>query len=87
MLMMAINPSQRDGTSLLISIEIVAGLIGVSVRTVQRWVYDGLMPKPINPNGRPLWRRSEIVEWVALGCPRRTARPRHSRAKAGVSTV
>ena len=61
---MTVKPTQRDGTSLLINITTVAEIVGVSTRTIQRWVRDGKMPKPISPNGRPYWRRADIVEWV-----------------------
>jgi predicted DNA-binding transcriptional regulator AlpA len=71
------NPSQQDGTSLLIDTKTVAALCGVSVRTIQRWVTRATMPNPILVNGRPRWRRAQIVQWVENGCPRRTRRPRN----------
>lgn len=77
----SINPNQKDGTSLLISTQAVADLAGVSVRSIQRWVEKGHMPKPLRANGRSRWRRSVIVKWVEEGCPRRTSRPRHIRPK------
>ena len=69
------NSYQRDGTSLLIATKTVAALCGVSVRTIQRWTKT-ILPKPIYINGRPRWRRAEIVQWVEDGCPRRTRRRR-----------
>jgi hypothetical protein len=71
-----------DGTSsntqsLLIDISTVAVLCGgVHVRTIERWVKAGIIPKPLIVNGRPRWQRAKIVEWVNLGCPRRTMRRR-----------
>ena len=73
--------AKRTAPVLLIGVQTVADLAGVSTRTIQRWVEEGLMPKPIRVNGRSRWQRAKIDEWVALGCPRRTSRPRRLRSK------
>ena len=75
------NPSQQAGTSLLIDVHTTADLCGTSVRSVYRWVEKGVLPKPVRVNGNSRWRRTTINEWVALGCPRRTSRPRRLRSK------
>ena len=77
----SINPSQKDGTSLLIDVHTTADLCGTSVRSIYRWVEKGVLPKPPRVNGNSRWQRTTINEWVALGCPRRTSRPRHLRSK------
>ena len=69
--------SNMQPQSLLIDTKTVASLCGgVNVRTIQRWVEKGVMPKPIYVNGRPRWQRTKIVQWVEEGCPRRTRWPR-----------
>ena len=62
--------------AMLLGATAVAEICGVSVRTIQRWVRAGLMPKPVAP-GASKWRRADVVEWIELGCPRRTSRPRN----------
>jgi len=38
-------------------------------KTATRWVASGRMPAPVMRMGtRRLWRRREIVEWLANGC-------------------
>ena len=71
------NSNQKDGTSLLIDTATCAALCGVSTKTIQRWTTAGILPRPRYINGRPRWRRAEIVQWVEEGCPRRTRRPRN----------
>ena len=58
------------GPPLLIDAKAVALLTGLSVRTVWRFASCGKIPPPLPVGGRRLWRRAEIVEWVAAGCPR-----------------
>ena len=47
----------------------VARIIKRSARHVQNLVGDNLMPAPIRiGGGRPLWRRTDIEEWIQRGC-------------------
>ena len=43
----------------------VAEYIGVSVRTIVRWVRDDGFPKPRRVNGKRLarWRLADVEEW------------------------
>lgn len=47
----------------------VARIIKRSARHVQNLVSGNLMPTPIRiGGGRPLWRRTDIEEWINAGC-------------------
>jgi predicted DNA-binding transcriptional regulator AlpA len=61
---------------LLLSVNDVGDLVGRSSRTIERWVKDGILPRPLMVNGRSNWRRSSIDEWLQAGCPRRPVRRR-----------
>ena len=51
----------------------VAELLGVGYSTVGRLARRGLLPAAVRLGGvgRPLWRRAELLAWVAAGCPDR----------------
>jgi len=69
-LLMMSRADQREGKSLLVGAPVVATLLGVSVRTVNRWVAEGELPPPIKTpgNGVRMWRRRDIEQWVDAGC-------------------
>lgn len=54
----------------LLSIQDVAQMLGISVRGVSRHVDAGRMPRPIKLGGSVRWRVVDLEEWVAGGCPR-----------------
>ena len=47
----------------------LAGLLGLSRGTISRWLAEGALPKPIELNGMRVWRRVEVEDWLAAGCP------------------
>ena len=50
--------------------EAVAALLGgCSQRHVYRLADSGRMPRPVKLGALVRWRRNELVEWVAAGCP------------------
>lgn len=54
----------------VLSLAEVADALGVSARTIQRWVRAGVFPKPFRPSGRlgrPRWRRADIELFVKAG--------------------
>jgi predicted DNA-binding transcriptional regulator AlpA len=57
--------------SLLVSALQVAELLAVSCRTVWRLDSGGRLPRPVKIGGQTRWRRSEIENWIAAGCPTR----------------
>ena len=47
-----------------------AEMTGVGKRTWWRYVGSGRAPAPVRLGGAVRWRRSELAEWIAAGCPR-----------------
>lgn len=62
------EPTPHAGT-LLVTAEEVARMLNVSVRSIWRMRSAGHVPKPIRMGGNIRWRRIDIEEWVAAGCP------------------
>jgi predicted DNA-binding transcriptional regulator AlpA len=56
---------------LLITAREVAGLTQKSVRSIWRDNAAKRLPRPLRLGGSVRWRRDEILEWVAGGCPGR----------------
>lgn len=47
-----------------------ATMAGVGKRTWWRYVSSGRAPAPVRLGGAVRWRKSELAEWIAAGCPR-----------------
>jgi excisionase family DNA binding protein len=48
----------------------VAQMLSIGTRTLWRWSRSGKMPRPIRiADGTVRFRRTEILEWIAAGCP------------------
>jgi predicted DNA-binding transcriptional regulator AlpA len=56
--------------SLMSAVELAA-MTGRSVRSIWRDNAAGRLPRPVRLGGAVRWRRNEIVEWIAAGCPNR----------------
>ena len=57
---------------LLLKAEEVAALMAISTRTLWRLVSVDSFPQPVRIGGSVRWRKSEIENWIASGCPRET---------------
>lgn len=55
---------------LLLKVGEVARLLKVSERSVQRLHSIGDLPKSVAVLGSVRWRRTDIENWVAAGCPK-----------------
>ena len=64
--MVAVDESEP----LLIAADDVARMMGVSPRTVWRLLSSGQLIAPLRLGGNTRWRRAEVIEWIAKGCPR-----------------
>lgn len=47
-----------------------AEMAGVGKRSWWRYVSSGKAPAPVRLGGVVRWRKSELAEWIAAGCPR-----------------
>lgn len=64
-------PSLRE-PALLLPARQAAALCGVSTATWWRWDASGRIPAPVRLSaGCVRWRRAELAEWTAAGCPER----------------
>jgi prophage regulatory protein len=54
----------------LLSAAEAATMAGVAKRSWWRYVSAGRVPQPVRLGGSVRWRRSELAEWIAAGCPR-----------------
>jgi excisionase family DNA binding protein len=52
----------------------VAALLACSTKTVYRLADRGALPRPVRLGGLLRWRRGEIDQWIAEGCPARSRR-------------
>ena len=62
----------------MLTVRLVATMLGCSARHVHRLTDRGAMPRPTKLGDVLVrWRRAEIESWIAGGCPRvRTISPR-----------
>lgn len=56
---------------LLLTAKQASMLCSKSLRTWRTWDSAGLIPRPIRIGRSTLWRRGELCEWIAAGCPKR----------------
>jgi len=63
---------QHTSTDLreLLSATEAAEMAGVGKRSWWRYCSSGKAPAPVRLGGNVRWRRSELAEWIAAGCPR-----------------
>jgi prophage regulatory protein len=54
----------------LLSAKESAEMAGVAKRSWWRYVSAGKAPAPVRLGGVVRWRKSELAEWIAAGCPR-----------------
>ena len=66
-------PMEKDFSSanekLLLRCGEAADLCGCSDKTWRHWYYSGRVPAPVRIGRSMFWRREEIIDWVAAGCP------------------
>lgn len=59
-----------DVTAELLDVRAVAALLGgCSTRHVYRLADAGRMPRPVRLGSLVRWRRAEVLDWIAAGCP------------------
>jgi len=56
-------------TAELLRAEDVCALLRMTKRSVYRLADSGKMPFGLKLNGMRRWRRAELMDWLAAGCP------------------
>lgn len=64
------DENKSEPRQLVLDVGGVSELLGCSRRTVRRLNDAGAMPAAIRIGALLRWRRSEIEQWIAAGCPR-----------------
>lgn len=54
-------------SDLMLDIAQVAGMLGFSVRTIQRLIATGSFLAPVRLGKKPLWHRARLDAWLAGG--------------------
>jgi len=60
----------RPHEPLLMTVDELAHELGISVRTVWRLLSSGEMVEPVRFGKNVRWRREDVKQWIAAGCPR-----------------
>lgn len=63
--------AQLAPDTLLLTARQACQLCGASLRTWRSWDSAGKVPRPVRIGRMVYWRRDELLDWVAAGCPRR----------------
>lgn len=62
--------TEPSGLPELLTLSDFAKLLRVSTRTIHRYRSEGKLCEPVLLAGRtPRWRRADVLEWLAQGCP------------------
>jgi excisionase family DNA binding protein len=66
-------PRDRFGFPTLLTVEDLAKLLRVSVRTVWRLRRNACLPHPVKIGGGVRWRMSDVRAWIEQGCKPETS--------------
>lgn len=70
---MSISPTNgiecRSPAPELLTTRQAAELLGIGERTLWRYSNSGRAPAPIRVGSAVRYRRAELLEWIAAGCP------------------
>jgi excisionase family DNA binding protein len=62
-------PPADTPAAALLDVRAVAALLQCSPRHVYRLADTGRMPAPVRLGALVRWRRAELTDWLAAGCP------------------
>ena len=62
--------STADDEPFLLTLEQVSRLVSISTRQIHRLKCLGQFPKEVRIGGCVRWRRCDVQQWVADGCPK-----------------
>ncbi|MCA9119256.1 MAG: helix-turn-helix domain-containing protein [Planctomycetaceae bacterium] len=63
------NPA-RPLTPELLSTKEASQPLNYGERTLRRWFRSGQAPQPVKSSGAVRYRRSELLDWIQVGCLR-----------------
>lgn len=63
--------TETPAPTILVSAAEAARECRASRATWYAWLSAGRIPAPVRIGRRTLWRRDELVQWIAAGCPGR----------------
>jgi predicted DNA-binding transcriptional regulator AlpA len=64
------KPTAAEIVPALLTTKQAAALASVGERTWWRWTRCGIAPPPVKIGGAVRYRRDEVLQWIADGCPR-----------------
>jgi predicted DNA-binding transcriptional regulator AlpA len=62
--------SPAEDEPFLLKLDQVSRLVAISTRQIQRLMCLGQFPEEVRIGGSVRWRRCDIQQWVADGCPK-----------------
>ena len=67
------NPGMENRAEvILLTAKQVAAALQVSTRTLWRMLATGQLIEPLKIGRNVRWRKQELLEWIAQGCPKRS---------------
>lgn len=67
----------------MLTLEDVASVFDISVRTLHRWISGGDIPDTVKVGGRTYWHYFVIEDWIKAGCPaQNNSSQAHSRSSS-----
>ncbi len=63
------DPDLTPELSPLMTVQELSRFLRISIRTVWRLVAKRHLPQPVRLGGATRWRRQDISDWLAAGCP------------------
>jgi excisionase family DNA binding protein len=73
------NESDTDREPVLLPASHVAKMLQVSTRTLWRLLAAGKLIDPVKLGRSVRWRKDELMQWIAAGCPPRPQREKEGR--------
>jgi predicted DNA-binding transcriptional regulator AlpA len=76
------TPQLEQDTTLkpLMSAAEFSETVSLSARSIWRLHSAGKLPAPVRIGGSVRWRRDEVLDWIAAGCPDRKTWERSRRS-------
>lgn len=66
-----LTPATVATEQLLLDAPQVAALLGIGISTLYKLNSGGRLPEPLRLGACVRWRRAEVADWIAAGCPAR----------------